>query len=613
MKFKNLVFLAFSAFAILAFALATPRICGAVPQASSVESKSNSDGENPCPKDTACTNYSVPSGKTAACYTGVCDSTGKCIATQKADDTFVRTKIVDFCKDETMVCKDGVETPSGPTATNNGLACNTAPEDGNVCTNPGCSNGSCIADQPSQRPTDGTVQCQDSVTTDCQTRNYSCRGGGCTADAPINKGTDTSCDDITDDAAGCDDGEPCDGICTVRGCDGSGSCIQDAPLLRPGSDTKCGPTVTTECKDSGFACENGTCKQTETFKAGACSTLSDGSQVQTGECFRDPVCNSGLCVQSQITCEPSTKKCKANQCDKTSPTGCTEVDITPCCGNGVVEGPDETCDDDTPECKDCKKSDCNLDCDDSNPCSDDFCFLDDVGNPDCLHIPNGLSCCDGLDVIPNLECPPSRIDDGTSGPIHGGNGSVNGGGMSGGGVSVDPLNGGGVTGGGTGDPGGEDPNDKFCRLTIRCPLISTQCPDPNAKDCPACNPDGNPAITENCYDPDLYLPEPGTNPTTHKITKGGPVIPKAKRGEGGTVIMTEEGGPPECGCVCKYQGPPDAPCGGGVARPDPCAKFIANENLCNIDPAPWKCYLQDKCPPDKFPPPYCCRQLTSGI
>jgi hypothetical protein len=147
---------------------------------------------------------------------------------------------------------------------------------------------------------------------------------------PVVSGNGTSCDDIQDDKVTCVVGQKCDGICTVRGCDGNGSCVQDAPFFWYQTNGEvCGPPSETECKVSALLCQDGQCTQSDSHKEGPCQTLSNGQQVKTGRCFKPPACSRGLCEQ--------------------------EV-IEPCCGNGEVEAPGEDCDPgrDTPECQRCR-------------------------------------------------------------------------------------------------------------------------------------------------------------------------------------------------------------------------------------------------------------------
>lgn len=325
MNLRNAICLLSCAALLLASGLVMPSECCADQAASSVEGQHVSV----CEEGALCVEYSVPFGKTSACYTGVC-SGGQCLAHPKDDGTHLETRAVDSCRHETLVCRDGVAHVADQIAINEGGPCSTAREDFNPCTNPGCSGGYCISDHPARRPPDDSMECNSTVTTDCRRIPYRCVSGACVSRSPIFSGSDMSCDDIEDDKETCVVGHRCEGACTVRGCDANGTCVQDAPAFWYQTNGEvCGPPYESECKVISFLCQDGKCRESNTYKEGPCRTLSDGQPIKSGRCFKVPACRTGLCEQ--------------------------EV-IEPCCGNAVVEAPGEDCDpgQDTPECQSCR-------------------------------------------------------------------------------------------------------------------------------------------------------------------------------------------------------------------------------------------------------------------
>ncbi|MHC5108431.1 MAG: hypothetical protein ACYTHJ_00965 [Planctomycetota bacterium] len=213
-------------------------------------------------------------------------------------------------------------------------------------------------------------------------------------------------------------------------CDGNGTCLDNFEA----SGTACGSPVNSDC-DNPDTC-NG---------AGECLTnfepegLACGSTSNT-ECDNPDTCNaSGVCLtnfeSSGTPCgDPSVTECdNPDQCDGTgacdpnyesagtncgdfTDNACTDPDT--CNGNGACDPndfsaclpPTPFCIDDgngMPLCVECLFGD-NAPCEDSNPCTSDFCDLTNV----CRNSPdpnNGLSCedslfCNGAEVCSDGAC-----------------------------------------------------------------------------------------------------------------------------------------------------------------------------------------------------------------
>ncbi|GJM26080.1 MAG: hypothetical protein DHS20C16_24950 [Phycisphaerae bacterium] len=190
---------------------------------------------------------------------------------------------------------------------------------------------------------------------------------GCTLNSECEDGNPCT-DDICDGVLGCinpnntdlcDDGDACT---TVDACSG-GACVGSIPLdcddTNPCTDDSC---------DSGTGCVN-------TDNADPCD---DGDACTTVD-----VCDTGACVGSiPLDCD-DTNPCTDDSCD--SGTGCVNTDNTDPCDDGDACTTVDVCD--TGACI----GSIPLDCDDTNPCTDDSC---DSGTG-CVNTDNFDPCDDG--------------------------------------------------------------------------------------------------------------------------------------------------------------------------------------------------------------------------
>lgn len=124
-----------------------------------------------------------------------------------------------------------------------------------------------------------------------------------------------------------EEGEKCDGASCQMDCDDGDDCTEDGTTGSPNTcDVSCKNDAITPC------CGNGRTERGETCDGANCRMTCRAS---------------GQCMSARL--EGRAEDCNVE---------CVETEMTPCCGNGRVERPSETCD-----------GNCDsLDCDDGNPC-----------------------------------------------------------------------------------------------------------------------------------------------------------------------------------------------------------------------------------------------------
>ena len=210
---------------------------------------------------------------------------------------------------------------------------------------------------------------------------------------------DNDCNGQTDDGA-CDDGNPC----TDQACDGSKAaqdedgCTYSLPVGTPCDDESactvndsclngiCQPGEVKDCNDSN-SCTIDKCKAA----TGACenSFIGEGKFCNDGlGCTNDDKCTDGKCVgKANSSCDDGVP-CTLDTCDA----------VGACKHETLSSGP---CEDGNPCTTDdkCFQGFCtpgNLTvCDDSKPCTDDYCDAQAGG---CVHKPKfaGTACSQGL-------------------------------------------------------------------------------------------------------------------------------------------------------------------------------------------------------------------------
>ncbi|RME37020.1 MAG: hypothetical protein D6788_10395 [Planctomycetota bacterium] len=254
-------------------------------------------------------------------------------------------------------------------------------DDGNVCTDEFCSAGICVF-------TNNTLPCDDGLF--C-TSGDTCSGGVCVGGGDPCVATGQLCSEALGacveclTGADCDDGNPCtDDLCGVDGvCNHANNTSPcDDGLFCTATDVCGGGT----CNGSGSPCAAGL----------VCDELND----QCVECLVDAdcddanVCTDDTCVLNVCQHTPNTLPCDDG-------LFCTTGDT---CSNGVCTGGPSPCADPTlPLCNEltnsCVECFVNADCDDGNPCTDDFCTIGI-----CQSFPNTSPCDDGLFCTANDVC-----------------------------------------------------------------------------------------------------------------------------------------------------------------------------------------------------------------
>ena len=305
------------------------------------------------------------------CTVGETCTTGICGGGSPTDcSAFTDQCNLGVCNDTLDVCE--AQTANEGAACDDGLFCNA----GETCTVGVCGGGGA---------------------TDCSSLDDQCNLGVC------NETTDTCEAQSVNEGLGCSDGDLCTtgDVCTAGACAG----------------------IVTDCSGLDDQCNIGVCN----VGTGVCEaqTANEGLGCNDGDlCTSPDTCTSGLCAGPPVSCpgqicdsaDGLCKDCLLNaDCDDSDvctddlcTTGvcsnpnntatcddgdlCTTGDI---CGGGLCDGTPvtcsgvQTCDPADGVCKDCLV---DIDCDDSNVCTDDTC------NAGVCEHANNADTCDDSDL-----------------------------------------------------------------------------------------------------------------------------------------------------------------------------------------------------------------------
>ncbi len=386
-----------------------------------------SDG-NPCTTDTcdshtgcAHTNNSAPCDDHNACTQGDHCAAGSCVgALVDCDDHNPCTN--DFCSPSLSATAGGpsyfCQHPYNSDPCNDGDACTVidvcaaglchgsgAPncDDGNPCTDDSCDPiQGCVH-------TNNTLPCDDG--NPCTVADV-CSAGSCHAGAPNS----------------CDDGNPCtDDSCNAAGCQhtfNTAPC-EDGNACTTGDtcfNGSCAPGTPVSC-DDGNPCTTDTCHSGGCAVASACVQFECRHDPNTLPCNDQNACTTGDTCGSGV-CQPGTpascddgNPCTDDSCNPS--TGCVHTNNTAPCSDGNICTTGDHC----------SGGICvggpGLNCDDGNPCTDDFCESRCLtaqcnGQSGCVHVSNTAPCSDGNACTTGDTCgggtchpgSPTNCDDG---------------------------------------------------------------------------------------------------------------------------------------------------------------------------------------------------------
>jgi hypothetical protein len=253
--------------------------------------------------------------------------------------------------DAAMMCGNGIldtgETCDTGIATGTG-ACPTSCDDGMVCTSDTLTGGGCTAACTNTPIPEGTADacCPEGATPatdpDC---TASCGNGaveaGETCDTAITSGAG-ACPASCDDAIGCTTdamtGSECTAACTHTAITTASGTTVDMCCpsgATHASDTDCPATCGDGTLDSGEACDTAIAAGS----AGACPTACDDSMA----CTTDVLVSGGTCM-AMCSHTAITTPIAGDSCCPAGANHNTDTDCPAMCGNGVTEGPGETCD-----------------------------------------------------------------------------------------------------------------------------------------------------------------------------------------------------------------------------------------------------------------------------
>ncbi len=329
-----------------------------------------SDG-TPCPDEDRCNGEESCAG--GVCTAGtppVCDDGDPCtldLCAPAMGCTYVAAPDGTACLDADPC--NGQETCFGSACTpGTPLDC----DDGDVCTDDACEPGvGCTHVQ-------GTAPCED---LDPCTKDDRCRAGVCRGDPACDDGDPCTADacmasgdclhGAAEDGIPCDDGDGCslDDECL------SGACAPGAPKECDDGDAcsgvetcaggECQPGVALEC-DDGEVCTADDCDP-----AIGCTHVPFEGVLPCDDglvCTEDDTCLNGACSPGPVPVCPGGGPCVQGVCREEA-GGCTTEPLTegsPCPDEDLCNG-DETCS--GGECK----GGTPLECDDGDPCTDDWC------------------------------------------------------------------------------------------------------------------------------------------------------------------------------------------------------------------------------------------------
>ena len=295
-------------------------------------------------------------------------------------------------------CKFGVCDQSlgecGPVARENGTAC----DDNAWCTeNDACLDGEC---KGIARDCDDQDPCTEDICDEGEQRCKQTKVPIPEAEGPPGHATcsnrvdddcdgyidthDANCIDCTTDRD-CDDGNPC----TEDQCQGlicsnmelaDGTSCNDNKFCTVADQCVGGVCqgIGRDCSEGLGPCQVGVCKENEA-KCLA-QAKADGEACDDGLwCSVGNQCVSGECVGGTRDCEDGDS-CTVDTCDEINNRCVNELEPIPnaegppgedSCNNGVDDDCDGNTDQEDPSCIDCTS---DLECDDDNPCTRDFCL-----------------------------------------------------------------------------------------------------------------------------------------------------------------------------------------------------------------------------------------------
>gem|GEM_PF-479599 len=240
---------------------------------------------------------------------------------------------------------------------------------------------------------DPVLDCQAGTSVDCDD------GVGCTFD--MCNEVDDTCFHMPNNAL-CDNGDFCDGVET---CDPVLDCQAGTP-----PDCSDGVNCTVDTCDPATGCvntaSNGLCNDTNVCTDDTCDPVNDCEYTNNTApcddglwCTVNDTCSGGTCSDTLPRDCGDTVGCTVDTCDEVADT-CVNVASNGLCDNGDACDGIETCD----PLLDCQLG-TPLDCDDGNPCTDDWC----EPASGCQNVPNDANpCSDGVactdDVCSNGVC-----------------------------------------------------------------------------------------------------------------------------------------------------------------------------------------------------------------
>ncbi len=232
-------------------------------------------------------------------------------------------------------------------------------DDGNVCTNDSCDPATGCGHKLATGPCDDGDAC---------TSNDKCLLGECA-------GTPTDCDDgnpCTDDL--CQEGAGCVHTANASACDDGNACTK-------GDHCSAGSCVSGElvnCDDDNV-CTTDTCAPA----TGCTYTFNKAPCTDDNVCTLKDQCSLGECVGSGTLACADLNPCTDDGCNPE--VGCEFVPNQGACDDGNACTGADFC-----NAGSCKPGDA-VDCNDSNPCTDDACDP----QAGCIHSANTLPCDDG--------------------------------------------------------------------------------------------------------------------------------------------------------------------------------------------------------------------------
>ena len=349
-----------------------------------------------------------PQGPGAECFEAVCQAkTGECEIEPDNDGFFCEDNnpctvsslceagecvggVAMNCGDDNDCTEDSCEPTTGCVHTPNDNLC----EDGNLCTiGDSCVEGKCLAGQQ--------LTCNDgnSCTDDsCQP------AAGCVHmmnTAPCNDGNACTTGDTCLDGActgtgvlPCNDGNPCtdDSCDSVAGCgfvNNSAACTDGNPCTANDQckDGACQGQGALDC-DDGSACTDDACSPVT-----GCTHVNNVAPCSDGNvCTMDDACDAGVCQgQGQLDCEDNNA-CTDDWCEPLK--GCLHTDNGAACNDSNECTVGDKC-----QGGKCKFDDV-VDCDDGNPCTKDSC----QSGAGCVYVDASGACDDGNPCTTNDYC-----------------------------------------------------------------------------------------------------------------------------------------------------------------------------------------------------------------